>query len=97
MTLKSKMADENATSISEEARARVNENGRLVIPAAFRKALQIKAGDEVVLRLEDDELHISTLKRRLERAQRMLKRHLRPGESLVEELISERREAARRE
>ena len=97
MTLKSKMADENATSTSEEARARVNENGRLVIPAAFRKALQIKAGDEVVLRLEDDELHISTLKRRLERAQRMLKRHLRPGESLVEELISERREAARRE
>ena len=92
------MTAENATSSTlEEARVRVNENGRLVIPAAFRKALQIKAGDEVVLRLEDDELRISTLKRRLERAQRMLKRHLKPGESLVEELILERREAARRE
>ena len=39
-----------------EARLRVNENGRVVIPASFRKALGINAGDEVVLRIEDDEL-----------------------------------------
>ena len=39
-----------------ETRARINENGRVVIPASFRKALGINAGDEVVLRIEDDEL-----------------------------------------
>ena len=76
---------------------RVNENGRVVIPASFRKALGINIGDEVVLRIEDDELHISTLKGRIERAQRLVRRHVKPGTSLVEELIAERREAAGRE
>ncbi|HEV2731391.1 MAG TPA: AbrB/MazE/SpoVT family DNA-binding domain-containing protein [Terriglobales bacterium] len=80
-----------------EARLRVNENGRVVIPAAFRKALGINAGDEIVLRLEDDELRITTLKRRLERAQRLVRKHVKPGTSLVDELIAERREAAKRE
>jgi AbrB family looped-hinge helix DNA binding protein len=80
-----------------EARLRVNENGRVVIPAAFRKALGINAGDEIVLRMEDDELRITTLKRRLERAQRLVRKHVKPGTSLVDQLIAERREAARDE
>ena len=80
-----------------ETRMRVNENGRVVIPASFRKALGINVGDEVVLRIEDDELRITTLKRRLERAQRLVRKHVKPGTSLVGELIAERREAARNE
>ena len=54
----------------EEARTRVNENGRVVIPAAFRKALGIQAGDEIVMRIEDDELRLSTQQRRIRNAQR---------------------------
>jgi AbrB family looped-hinge helix DNA binding protein len=84
-------------TLRQEARARVNENGRVVIPAAFRKAMGINVGDEVVLRIEDNELRISTLKRRIERAQRLVRQHVRPGTSLVDELIAERREAAKRE
>ncbi len=80
-----------------ETRTRVNENGRVVIPASFRKALGINAGDEIVLRIQDDELRITTLKRRLERAQRRIRRYVKPGRSLVEELLAERREAAKRE
>jgi AbrB family looped-hinge helix DNA binding protein len=80
-----------------ETRARVNENGRLVIPASYRKALGIKAGDEVILRMEDDELRITTMKRRIERAQRRVRQYVKPGVSLVDELIAERREAAKRE
>jgi len=76
---------------------RVNENGRVVIPASFRKALGINAGDEIVLRIEDDELRITTLKRRLERAQRLVRKHVKPGRSLVDELLADRREGARRE
>ena len=79
--------------MKSEARMRVNENGRVVIPAPFRKRLGINIGDEVVLRIENDELRITTLKRNLERAQRLVRKHVKPGTSLVDELIRERREA----
>jgi len=84
-------------TVNTETRQRVNENGRVVIPASFRKALGINIGDEVVLRMEDDELRITTLKCRVERAQRLVRKHVKRGTSLVDELIAERREAARNE
>jgi AbrB family looped-hinge helix DNA binding protein len=80
-----------------ETRMRMNENGRIVIPAPYRKALGLKVGDEVILRMEDDELRITTMKRRLERAQRRIRQYVKPGVSLADELIAERREAAKRE
>ena len=84
-------------TVNAETRQRVNENGRVVIPASFRKALGINIGDEVVLRMEDDELRITTLKRRVERAQRLVRKHVKRGTSLVDDLIAERRKAARNE
>jgi AbrB family looped-hinge helix DNA binding protein len=80
-----------------DIRLRLNENGRIVIPAAFRKALGIKPGDEVILRLDDGELRITTMKRRIERAQLRARQYVKPGVSLVDELIAERREEAKRE
>jgi AbrB family looped-hinge helix DNA binding protein len=88
---------EHTMTVNTETRQRVNENGRVVIPASFRKALGINIGDEVVLRMEDDELRITTLKRRVERAQRLVRKHVKRGTSLVDELIAERREAVRNE
>ena len=88
---------EHIMTVNTETRQRVNENGRVVIPASFRKALGINIGDEVVLRMEDDELRITTLKRRVERAQRLVRKHVKRGTSLVDELIAERRKAARNE
>jgi len=81
----------------EEARTRVNENGRVVIPSSFRKALGIEIGDEVVLRIEDDELRITTQQRRIQRAQRRARQRLKSGTSLVDELLAERRKASRHE
>jgi AbrB family looped-hinge helix DNA binding protein len=81
----------------QETRARVNENGRVVIPSSFRKALGIQVGDEVVLRIEDDELRITTQQRRIQRAQRRAQQYLKPGTSLVDELLAERRKAAKGE
>ena len=81
----------------EETRMRVSQNGRVVIPASFRKALGINAGDELLLRIQDDELRITTQQRRIQRAQRRARRYLKPGASLVDELLAERREAARNE
>jgi AbrB family looped-hinge helix DNA binding protein len=84
-------------AIETEARMRVNENGRVVIPASYRRALGINVGDEVVLRIEGDELRITTLKRRIEQARRRIRRYVKPGRSLADEFIAERREAAKRE
>jgi len=85
------LADKSETFIP------VNENGRIVIPASYRKALGIKSGDKLILSMEDGDLRITTMKRRIERAQRHLRRYVKPGVSLADELIAERREAAKRE
>ena len=50
-----------------------------------------------MLRIEDDELRITTQQRRIQRAQRRAKQYLKKGVSLVNELLAERREAAKRE
>jgi AbrB family looped-hinge helix DNA binding protein len=81
----------------EEVRAKVSQNGRIVIPASFREALGINEGDEVVMRLDDKELRISTKRLRLQRAQERARRYVKPGISLADELIAERRGEAKRE
>ena len=83
--------------MGQQARIRVGEKGRLVIPVSMREALDIKVGDEVELRIADDELRLSTLKSRIARAQLRLRRFIKEGRSLSDELIAERREAARHE
>jgi len=85
------------SAMREEARTRISQNGRIVIPAAFRKALGIDSGDELVLQLQDDELRITTLQRRIQRAQERARRYVKPGTSPVGELLKERRKAAKLE
>jgi AbrB family looped-hinge helix DNA binding protein len=80
-----------------EIRLRINENGRVVIPASVRKALGVETGDEIILEREDDDFRITTQQRRIRRAQRRARRYVKSGTSLVEELLAERREAAKNE
>jgi len=81
----------------EETRTRISRNGRIVIPASFRKALGVGDGDEVLLRMQDDELRISTLQSRIQRARERARRYVKRGTSPVDEFLRERREAAKRE
>ncbi len=74
---------------------RLGSNGRLVIPAEYRKALGVGEGDELVVRFEDGELRLSTRKTALRRAQERVRRYVPEGVSLADELIQERlKEAA---
>jgi AbrB family looped-hinge helix DNA binding protein len=92
------MATTKAISIPTEVRLKVNENGRVVIPSEFRRALGIDVGDEVIFSWKDEEIRITTQARRLERAQRHVRKYVKPGVSLVDELIADRRrEVARGE
>jgi AbrB family looped-hinge helix DNA binding protein len=80
-----------------KARTRVGEKGRIVIPAEMREALGLNAGSVLDLRVVDGELRISTRESRLRRAQERVRQIIPPGVSLADELIAERREAAKHE
>lgn len=70
--------------------------GRVVIPAHLRKALDLKPGDRLVVRLDGDSL---VLERRDQLVKRLQARFtgLPAGISLADELIAERRAEAARE
>ncbi|QQS47744.1 MAG: AbrB/MazE/SpoVT family DNA-binding domain-containing protein [Acidobacteriota bacterium] len=76
---------------------RIAEGGRVVIPAAYRRALGLKPGDEVIIRLDDGELRIITRAEALKRSQALIEQHVKRGCSLVDELSAERREEASRD
>jgi antitoxin PrlF len=81
----------------QTSRTRIEGKGRVVIPAAFRSALGLKIGDEIELRIEDNEIRISTLQSRLARSRERLRKFVKPGRMLSDELIAERRRAAKNE
>ena len=80
-----------------QARVRVGEKGRIVIPVEIREAMGIRVGDSVEMRFEDYELRVSTRRARIRRVQEWARKVIPPGVSLSEELSAERREAARNE
>ena len=75
-----------------DVKTTIGEGGRIVIPAAFRQALDLSAGDEVVLQLEDRGIRILSVNQAVKYAQESVKRYNKNGRSLSQELISERRE-----
>ncbi len=87
----------SAHSKLPEVRLRVGVGNRITIPAAYRRALGVKAGDILFVNWKDDELRATTMKLRIEQAQRHARRYLKPGVSLVDELIADRRREAKRE
>ena len=67
----------------------VSENGRIIIPAIFRKELNIKSGDELILRLSpDNEIIIHSPRQSLQKLQELFKNK---SGSCVEKLFEMRR------
>jgi AbrB family looped-hinge helix DNA binding protein len=83
--------------MAQPVRIRVSEKGRVVIPASIRQALGIRTGDELEARVENNEMRISTLSNRIREARRFVRKFVAADRLLSEELIAERRDAARRE
>jgi AbrB family looped-hinge helix DNA binding protein len=76
------------------AHGRIKDGGRLVIPAALRKRLGLKVGDEVVLELSDDELRIRSLSSAIRQAQKAVRSYVQQNARLSDELVTERRREA---
>lgn len=77
--------------------ARINGNGRIVIPAVIRKGMGLKLGDSVVMSLEDGVLRIEPSSPKILRIQAELKPFANSASLASDELIAEGREQARRE
>ena len=78
-------------------RAKINQQGRIVIPAECRAAAGIKPGDELLIEaIGEGELRLRTRQQALKEAQAIVARY-GSGRDLVAELIAERREEAKRE
>jgi len=81
-----------------QGKVRVNQQGRIVIPAECRSAAGIKPGDELLIELVGEgELRLRTRRQAIKIAQSIVARRVPKTRDLVAELIAERREEARRE
>jgi len=78
-------------------RTKVAEGGRIVIPAEFRRALDLEVGDEVILDLGDGQVTLLTPQQAVKRAQELVRRYIPEGRRLVDELIEGRRAEAAHE
>jgi AbrB family looped-hinge helix DNA binding protein len=81
----------------QTAKSRLVEGGRIIVPAAFRRAMSLAKGDAVILELHGDELRVRPARAALRRLQaRLAPLAPGPGEPLVSDTLLEerRREAA---
>jgi AbrB family looped-hinge helix DNA binding protein len=79
-----------------EYRTILNENGRIIIPAALRKQLHLQSGEELVIRVENDELHIFSVHHALKKAQAVVRKFAK-NKDLVKKLKSMRKEDSHHE
>ena len=79
-----------------ESTTKLTEGGKIVLPAEYRKALNLNVGDELVMFLEAGEIRVVPRAEALRRAQELVSRYA-GSRSLADELIEERKVEANRE
>ena len=70
---------------------RVAPDGRLLIPAEMRQALQLGEGGHVVAHVESGELRVMAQSVSIEQVQARMRKYRRPGVSEVDEFLAQRR------
>jgi AbrB family looped-hinge helix DNA binding protein len=91
------MSTTSPTKRLKPERVRLDQAGRIVLPARFRKSLRLSPGDAVTVTLDKDKLQISTSKSALDKAQQIMRQKNPARRSAVAALIAERRTEAARE
>ena len=75
-------------------RVRVDQAGRVVVPAGIRKALGIHPGQNLTVSLDGDSIRLQTIDAALERVRAIARRKRKLGSSVVDDFIAERRAEA---
>jgi AbrB family looped-hinge helix DNA binding protein len=76
----------------------VEKSGRILIPVAVRRKLGIQEGQsEVIVRVDDEGIRVTTRQRALSRVRARLRQYVPKGSDVAGELIADRRREADRE
>lgn len=81
----------------QSTRVRVDTAGRVTLPAELRHKLGIEPGQELILAEDNQGIRLQTFDQAVRTAQEAFAPYRIPGQSVVDELIRERREEAKRE
>jgi AbrB family looped-hinge helix DNA binding protein len=79
----------------EEITCKVDNQGRVTLPAGWRKAQKLEPGSAVVVTVAGSRLYLQTRERSLDEAQRIVARRSRGRGSAVEQLLTERHREAK--
>lgn len=79
------------------AETTLGSDGRILIPAALRDAAGIKRGEAISIRAEEGRIVIESFAGAIRRIREKFAGLRRPGESVVDEFIAEKRAEAARE
>jgi AbrB family looped-hinge helix DNA binding protein len=88
---------EDYVTESKYVKARLNNNGRIVIPAEIRHQLGLEPGDTVLLSVEGHVLKLESHRNRVRKVQESMRQFIPPDRSLTKELIADRSEDSQRE
>lgn len=80
-----------------KTRCKIDPAGRILIPAEARQQLNIGPGDEVFLEVHDGQMTVSTFQTVLRELQQEIGQRVKPGGSVVDELLAERKAEVDRE
>jgi bifunctional DNA-binding transcriptional regulator/antitoxin component of YhaV-PrlF toxin-antitoxin module len=80
------------SELPERLDLQLGPGGRVVIPAVFRKAIEVEEGGRLMARVVDGELRLITPQMAIKRVQRIVRETIPAGADLVADLLEMRRQ-----
>lgn len=75
-----------------QAKTTIASGGRIVIPSEIRNELNLKVGEEVLLKVESGQIHIISYKQAVKKAQDTVRKYNKKKLSLKDLLFKQRKE-----
>lgn len=75
-------------------RGKIISGGRVQLPAGVRRQLSLSEGDTILIEVVDGEVHLRPVRASIRRIQDLMRPYVIEGQSIVDELIADRRREA---